>query len=223
MFDWISETVEAMGYGGVALFMFLENVFPPIPSEVVMPVAGFVAARGGMNLWLAVAVGTLGSLAGAVLWYVVGRRIGEERLCRWIERHGRWLALTPEDLNRSRRWFRERGGTAVLVGRVVPAIRTFVSLPAGFARMPFGPFLLYTTLGTFVWTLALAWAGHVLEANYDAVERFLSPATWIVLGAILAGYVWRVARWRLGGDASGANGDEGSRERAEATRAAADR
>lgn len=198
MFDWIGEMVQSMGYAGVALFMFLENIFPPIPSEVIMPVAGFVAARGGMNLWIAVACGTAGSLVGAVVWYWIGYRIGEDRLRAWIGRHGRWLALAPNDVDRSQRWFREHGGTSVLVGRIVPAIRTFVSLPAGFARMPFWRFLLYTAVGTFAWTLALAWAGHVLEANYAKVERYLGPATWVVFGAILAAYVWRVVRWRAG-------------------------
>lgn len=198
MFEWISEMVQRMGYGGVALFMFLESIFPPIPSEVIMPVAGFVAARGGMNFWLAVGIGTVGSLLGAIAWYAVGRRIGEERLREWVRAHGRWLALSPSDVDRSQRWFRDHGGTAVLIGRVVPAVRTFVSLPAGFSRMPFGRFMLYSALGTFVWTLALAWAGRVLEANYAKVERALEPATWIVLGVILVGYVWRIVRWHAG-------------------------
>jgi membrane protein DedA with SNARE-associated domain len=196
VFEWISDAVERMGYAGVALFMFLENIFPPIPSEVIMPVAGFVAARGGMDFWLAVVVGSLASLVGAVVWYVVGRRIGERRLRAWVGAHGRWLALSVEDVDRAQEWFRRRGTAAVLIGRLVPAVRTFVSLPAGFARMSFARFLLLSAVGTFLWALALAWAGNVLEANYDRVEKFLSPATWIVLGAILVAYVWRVARWR---------------------------
>lgn len=196
MFEWISGMVQRMGYGGVALFMFLENIFPPIPSEVIMPVAGFVAARGEMNFWIAVAIGTAGSLIGAVTWYAVGRRIGEERLRRWVGAHGRWLALSPADVDRSQQWFRDHGRTAVLIGRVVPAVRTFVSLPAGFSRMPFGRFLFYSVVGTFAWTLALAWAGWLLEANYAKVQRVIEPATWVVLGAILLAYVWRIVRWR---------------------------
>jgi membrane protein DedA with SNARE-associated domain len=196
VFEWISGAVERMGYAGVALFMFLENIFPPIPSEVIMPVAGFVAARGGMHFWLAVAIGSAASLVGAIVWYVVGRRIGEARLRRWVESHGRWLAVSVEDVDRAQSWFRRRGATAVLVGRLVPAVRTFVSLPAGFARMSFARFVLLSAIGSFLWTLALAWAGRALEANYDQVEKALSPATWIVLGAILVAYVWRVVRWR---------------------------
>ena len=199
MFEWISATVERLGYAGVALFMFLENIFPPIPSEVIMPVAGFVSARGGMSFWLAVAVGSAASLIGAVVWYVVGRRIGEERLREWVCDHGRWLAVSVDDVDRAQEWFRRRGAAAVLIGRLVPAVRTFVSLPAGFARTSFPRFLLFSAAGTFLWTLALAWAGYVLEANYDRVEQWLSPATWVVLGAIIVGYVWRVVRWRRDG------------------------
>lgn len=210
MFEWISEMVQRMGYAGVALFMFLENIFPPIPSEVIMPVAGFVAARGGMNLWLAVVIGTAGSLLGAIVWYAVGRRIGEARLRAWVEAHGRWLALSPSDVDKSQRWFREHGGTAVLIGRVVPAVRTFVSLPAGFSCMPFWRFLLYSAVGTFAWTLALAWAGRVLEANYAKVERILEPATWIVLGAIVVAYIWRIVRWRAAGSDAGSSISERS-------------
>ncbi|MBW3555077.1 MAG: DedA family protein [Gemmatimonadetes bacterium] len=200
MFDWIVNVVRSLGYPGVALLTFLENLVPPIPSELVMPLAGFIAARDGFTVWGAIAAGTGGSLAGAVGWYVIGRRVGEERVRAFFRRHGRWVGLTGEDIDRSMKWFRRRGGVAVLVGRLVPAIRTFISLPAGFAGMPFLPFLLYTLVGTAAWTAALTYAGVFLGRNYDAVQDYLSPATWVVIGGIVAWYLYKVITYDSAAD-----------------------
>ena len=120
MFDWITSIVERMGPIGVALLMFLENVFPPIPSELVMPLAGFVAERGDFPLWRAIIAGSLGSLAGAVGWYLVGRKVGEKRLRRWVDDHGRWLTLSCEDIDKAKDWFDRHGGAAVFIGRLIP-------------------------------------------------------------------------------------------------------
>lgn len=183
MFDWITKVIGRLGYAGVAALTLLENVFPPIPSEVVIPLAGFVAARGDLRLWLVILAGTVGSLAGAVAWYELGRRIGERRLRRWVQRHGKWLTLGPKDVDRSNDWFRRRGPWAVLLGRLIPGVRTFVSLPAGFAAMPFGQFLLYSSVGTLIWTAALAYAGVVLQANYAVVGDYMDVATYVLIGA----------------------------------------
>ena len=188
MFEWVSTTIRSLGYWGVAALTFLENLFPPIPSEVVIPLAGFVAAEGGLSVWGIVAAGSLGSLAGATVWYEIGRRVGERRLRRWVDRHGKWITLTAGDVDRAQDWFRRHGGSAVLAGRLVPGIRTFVSLPAGFARMPFGAFLAYSAAGTVIWTAALAYAGVVLQANFEVVGDYIGMATnvvFAVLGAML--------------------------------------
>jgi membrane protein DedA with SNARE-associated domain len=185
MFEWITSTIRSLGYGGVALLTFLENVFPPIPSELVIPLAGFVAAEGGLRVSIVIAAGTLGSLAGAVVWYAVGRRIGEARLRTWVTRHGKWLTLSPKDVDRAQLWFQRHGNAAVFVGRLMPGVRTFVSLPAGFAAMRFGPFLLYSALGTIMWTAALAYAGVLLEANFTLVGDYIDIATNLLL-AVLA-------------------------------------
>jgi membrane protein DedA with SNARE-associated domain len=177
MFEWITSVIERLGYVGVAVLTFLENVFPPIPSELVIPLAGFVSARGDLRLDLVIAMGCLGSLAGALAWYEVGRRIGERRLRAWIVRHGRWLTLGEADVDRAQDWFRRHGRAAVLVGRLIPGVRTFVSLPAGFGAMPLGPFLLYSALGTLGWTAALAWAGVLLQANFAVVGDYVDIAT----------------------------------------------
>jgi membrane protein YqaA with SNARE-associated domain len=131
MFDWITGLVERTGYVGIALLMLAENVFPPIPSELIMPLAGFAAAQGELGMAGVVAAGTAGALAGALLWYGLGRWVGLERLKRWAAEHGRWLTVSPDDLDRAAAWFGRHGGAAVLVGRLVPAVRTLISVPAG--------------------------------------------------------------------------------------------
>ena len=197
MFDWITGIIGRLGYVGVAVLTFLENVFPPIPSELVIPLAGYVAADGRLNLPVVIAVASAGSLAGAVLWYELGRRIGERRLREWVERHGKWLTLSGKDLDRSQQWFERHGNTAVFLGRLVPAVRTFVSLPAGFARMPFGAFLFYSALGTAIWTAALAYAGVVLKSNFAAVGDYINVATNIVFGAFAVLLIRRYIKcWR---------------------------
>ena len=196
MLDWITNLVRGMGAPGVGLLMFLENVFPPIPSEVIMPLAGFVAEQGGLSFWGAVAAGAAGSLAGAVGWYWVGRRVGERRLRAWVDRHGRWLTLSGDDVDTAKRWFDRHGGFAVFVGRLVPGVRTLISVPAGFAAMPALPFLLYSAAGTALWTVALAVAGRMLGSQYERVSRVLEPAGAVVFGLIALLYVARVVRWR---------------------------
>ena len=189
MFDWITGVVRSLGYLGVALLTFLENLFPPIPSEVVIPLAGFVAAQGDLALWGVVATGSGGSLGGAALWYEIGRRVGERRLRAWVARHGKWITLSERDVDRAQNWFRRHGGLAVFLGRLVPGVRTFVSLPAGFAGMPLAPFLLYSAIGTLIWTAALAYAGVVLQANFAVVGDYVgvaSNALLILLAVLLA-------------------------------------
>lgn len=196
MFDWVVAIVISGGVLGVAFLMFAENVFPPIPSEVIMPLAGFAAAQGQMNFAAVVAAGSAGALAGAVLWKVVGRRVPQRRLGAWIDRHGRWLTLERRDLARARLVFRSHGAPTVFFGRLLPAVRTFISVPAGLVRMRWGSFILWSALGTLLWTLVLATAGYLLAAEYHRVERWLNPVTTTILAAMAALYLWRVLRWK---------------------------
>ena len=183
MFDWITRVIARLGYVGVAGLTFLENVFPPIPSELVIPLAGFLAAEGDLRLPLVILMGSVGSLAGATVWYVLGRRVGEQRLRRWVGRHGKWLTLSDRDIDRAQLWFRRHGAAAVFFGRLIPGVRTFVSLPAGFSSMPLAPFLLYSALGTVIWTAALAYAGVLLQANFALVGDYVNVATNVVIAA----------------------------------------
>jgi membrane protein DedA with SNARE-associated domain len=196
MFDLITRLVEQTGYLGIALLMLAENVFPPIPSELIMPLAGFTAAQGKLGILGVVLAGVLGSLVGALLWYEAGRRLGLERLRRWTGRYGRWFTLEPEDLDQATVWFRAHCGQAVLIGRLVPAVRTLISVPAGIADMPLPRFLLYSGIGTALWTTVLTLAGYALEDRYQDVQAWLNPVSNVILGGLLAWYVYRVVTFR---------------------------
>ncbi|MBC6716555.1 DedA family protein [Aurantimonas sp. DM33-3] len=196
MFDWIVALVERTGSIGVALLMLAENVFPPVPSELIMPLAGFSAARGDLNIVAIIIAGTIGSLLGALLWYYIGKWIGAERLKRWASRHGRWLTITPEEVDQASNWFHRHGGMAVFIGRLIPAVRTLISVPAGVAGMPLTPFLLYTILGTVIWTAFLAGAGYLLESQYQRVSNWVNPVSNVVIGLFVLWYIYRVATFR---------------------------
>ncbi len=192
MTEWITRTLTETGYVGVFLLMLAENVFPPIPSELIMPFAGFSAARGHLNPIGVVFAGTLGSLAGALPWYALGRVLGGPRIRRLADRHGRWLTISSDDVERAEAWFASYGRWAVLVGRLVPGVRTLISLPAGMARMNVASFLLYSALGTLVWTALLTAAGYLLEDQHDRVAVYLDPIAKIVFALIVASYLYRL-------------------------------
>ena len=201
MFEWMITFVGGFGLIAVALLMFAENVFPPIPSELIMPMAGFAAARGEMNLTLAIVAGSVGSLLGALLWYYIGYGIGEARLKRWSARHGRWLAVKPKEIDLATGWFEKHGRKAVLVGRMVPAVRTFISVPAGVAGMNLVQFLVYSAIGTVIWNTALASAGYLLENRYDQVAGWIGPVSNVVIAALVLIYVYRVVTFNRSLDA----------------------
>ena len=196
MFDLITSLIAQTGYVGIAFLMLAENVFPPIPSELIMPLAGFTAARGELSLVGVLIAGTLGSLVGALFWYEIGRRVGVERLRRWAGRHGRWFTMTPDEVDQAVAWFGQHGGLAVLVGRLIPAIRTLISVPAGLAGMKLPVFLAWTTVGTALWTALLAGLGYVLEGGYQQVADWVNPVTNIVTAMLVLGYLYRVATFR---------------------------
>lgn len=202
--ELIGQAVEAnqwMGYGAIFVAMFLENLFPPIPSELIMPLGGFYVQQGQLQFLPVVLAGLLGTLLGALPWYGIGRVINEKRLEVWLSRHGRWIGISPAELARSRRWFNRYGTALVFWGRLVPGIRTLISVPAGIELMPFAPFLIWTTAGSLIWTLLLTLAGLGLGEGYSNVELWIDPVSKVVkvglVMAVLFALVWLGLRiWR---------------------------
>ncbi|MDQ4136304.1 MAG: DedA family protein [Pseudomonadota bacterium] len=196
MFDWIVSWVESGGYVAIALLMLLENVFPPIPSELIMPLAGFSAARGTLNIVGVVAAGTAGSLAGAFFWYWIGRAVGPDRLKAFAGRHGRWLTLEPSGIDRARAVFDRHRASALFFGRLIPTVRTMISVPAGVNRLPAAVFTLWSLLGTALWTSLLAGAGYLLQSQYERVSEWLNPVSNAILALLVIWYLYRVIRFR---------------------------
>lgn len=197
MTEWIQNLMDSMGYLGILLLMILENVFPPIPSELIMPWAGFAAARGDMTLGMVILMGTLGSVIGTLPLYYIGRAFGEDKLVAWADKHGKWLTLSGKDIKKADDWFDRHGNKAVLFGRMVPGIRSLLSLPAGMSEMPLPKFLIYSAIGSALWSAALAYAGYALGENYDRVEQYVGPASKIILGVVVVGaIVWFIRRKR---------------------------
>lgn len=197
MTDWIQNLMDSMGYLGILLLMVLENIFPPIPSELIMPSAGFAAARGDMSLGMVVLMGTLGSVLGTLPLYYIGKAFGEDKLVAWADKHGKWLTLSGKDIKKADDWFDRHGSKAVLFGRMVPGIRSLLSLPAGMSEMPLPKFLIYSAIGSALWSAALAYAGYALGENYDRVEQYVGPASKVILGLLVVGAVaWFLKRKR---------------------------
>jgi membrane protein DedA with SNARE-associated domain len=192
MIDWFESTLNEFGYFGVFILLFIENIFPALPSEVVMPFCGYVAARGEMGLPGVIVAAVLGSMVGQMPWYYAGRLLGRRRV-KWLaERYGRWLTVSPHEVDRVFAWFDRFGGASVFFGRMVPAIRAVISIPAGIAQMSLGRFLAYSTVGTTIWMGGLAYAGYVLGQNYEEVAQYMEPGTKIVVAAIVLVYVIRL-------------------------------
>ena len=184
---WVQDVIEQLGYLGVALLVVLENIFPPIPSEIVLPFAGFVAQRGSDSVVLMILAATVGSVIGALIMYWIAAVIGDDRLHAFTRRFGKWVQIREADLTRAEEWFDRHAMSAVLVGRCVPLIRSVVSIPAGFRRMKLIPYIAYTFLGSLVWNIALVGAGAVLGENWERVEPVVATFQWIVIVVILAG------------------------------------
>lgn len=203
MADWVVRVMEQGGYLAVFLLMVLENLFPPLPSEVVLPAAGFAAARGTLELPLVILCGALGSVIGTLPLYALGRAWGEERAAAWADRWGRWLMVSGHDVRATGTWFSRHGEKAVLLGRMVPGVRSLLSLPAGVAAMPLPRFLVYSLVGSALWSAVLAGAGYGLGRNFERVAAVVGPAGSGVLAALAlaASLLWwrrRQARRALG-------------------------
>jgi membrane protein DedA with SNARE-associated domain len=193
---WTTDLVHTLGYPGVALAVAAENVFPPIPSEVVLPLAGFLAGQGRFSFILAVLAATIGSVLGALVLYGAGRWLGEAKTRWFVRRYGRWFLVTERDFDASLDWFSRHGRKSVCLGRVVPLVRSLVSIPAGVAGIPLIPFMLYTAAGSTVWNTALIGVGWILGDQWSHVEDYIRPLSYAVL--LLAGFAAAWFVWRRG-------------------------
>lgn len=196
MTDFILDAIAWGGYLGIALLMALENVVPPVPSEVIMGLGGMAVARGTMSMAPLVLWGTVGSVAGNYFWYALGRRFGYLGLKPFVDRWGRWLTLEWEDVEKLQRFFYSRGAWVVFVFRFLPTFRTMVSLPAGMACMPHWRFILATFTGSAIWNAVLAWAGLYFGSNFRELEQYVGPVTIALSVIIEVGYVYRVVTWK---------------------------
>ena len=187
MQEWITNTMNSLGYVGIGLLMFLENLFPPIPSELIMPLAGYTATFPNTQIQVipAIAAGVIGTILGAIPGYYAGLLLGQERLQALAARYGKWIGISEKDLEKSVNWFQKHGSTAVLLGRMVPGIRTLISVPAGITKMPLIPFFLYSTIGTIGCVTLLTYAGYFLGKNYKLVEDYIDVITKVVVFGVL--------------------------------------
>ncbi len=185
MTDWIISIMEQLGYIGIALLMFLDNVFPPIPSEVIMPSAGFAASKGQLLLSGVIIAGSIGSLVAAALLYWVGRKIPNQSIFNWVDRYGKYLFIKSEDVKKALDWFEKYGHRVVFFGRMVPAVRSLISIPAGMSHMPFWKFMLYSSVGTIIWTTFLACVGYYFGNNIELMQQIFSRVGYVIITIVL--------------------------------------
>lgn len=196
MTDLIIDLIAWGGYFGIFLLMAIENIVPPIPSEVIMGLGGIAVARGQMAMVPLILAGTIGTVAGNIFWYELGRRVGYQRFRPLVTRHGRWAAVEWTDVERLHAFFQRHGQWIIFVFRFMPAFRTIVSLPAGMTHMPRWKFLLWTAGGAAIWNVVLAGAGYYLGTNFRELERYVGPASVALMAVIVLLYGWRVLTWK---------------------------
>ena len=192
--DWAVATMDRLGGLGVFLLIFLENIFPPIPSEVILPLAGFLAGAGRMNLVLVLVLATLGSYLGALVLYWLGAVIGFERTTRWL---GRLPLVDEDDFRKAADWFHRHGKSAVFFGRFVPIVRSLISLPAGADRMHLGTFSVFTIIASGVWNSALVFLGAAFGTQYGKVEQYtewIDRVLYVAIAAVVVTFVVRRVR-----------------------------
>jgi len=196
MTDWIIQTISDLGYLGIFLVMLAESLFPPIPSELIIPFAGFAAASGDLNLIGVIATATIGAVVGMLPWYFAGRIFGLGRVRHLADRWGRVMAFNADEIDLATGYFRRFGPIIVLFGRLLPIIRTLISIPAGLARMPLPLFLLASGAGALIWNTVLTMAGFILHEHYDTIETVLDPLSYAVLGLVVVLYLLKVVTWK---------------------------
>jgi len=174
--DLITKTVETnpyIAYFVIGIAMFLENLIPPIPSEIIMPLGGFFVYKGDLNFYILIIFGLIGTVIGALPWYFLGKLLNEKKLSNFIDRKGRFVGISLKDLDKSKLWFDKYGVLLVFWGRLIPGIRTLISVPAGIELMPINKFLIWTSLGSLIWVIFLTSSGYLFGENYEIIGSYI--------------------------------------------------
>jgi membrane protein DedA with SNARE-associated domain len=187
---FVINTISALGYTGVALLMAIESACIPLPSEVIMPFSGYLVSTGQLNLWLVALAGAIGCVVGSIVAYYVGMYGGRA----FVVRYGKYLLISPHDVDIADHWFQKHGSITVFVGRLLPVIRTFIAFPAGVARMAMTPFIIYTFVGSYIWSYGLAYVGMKLGAHWDSLKVYFHEFHLVIAAVLALGAVWWV--WR---------------------------
>jgi membrane protein DedA with SNARE-associated domain len=187
---FIIATISRLGYTGVALLMAIESACIPLPSEVIMPFAGYLVSTGQMRLWLVGLMGAIGCVLGSIVAYYVGASGGRAM----VVRYGSYVLVSPEDLDLADRWFRKYGDITVFVARLLPVVRTFIAFPAGVSRMPIGRFIVYTFVGSYIWSFGLAYIGMKLGENWDSLKVYFHRFDFVIAILLVVGAVWWIRR-----------------------------
>ncbi len=181
--EYINQAVQEnslLAYLTICFAMFLENIIPPIPSEIIMPLGGFFVYQQKLNFFILIFWGLLGTIAGSVPWYYLGRLVNERRISNFLDKKGKYFGISSDDLAKSKKWFDKYGVSLVFWGRLVPGIRTLISVPAGMELMPFRKFLIWTTLGSLIWVVLLTYAGYIFGENYLIIETYIDNIKFVV-------------------------------------------
>ncbi|CAM8269272.1 DedA Uncharacterized membrane-associated protein [Candidatus Methylopumilus planktonicus] len=187
---WIMSVISTMGYGGIVLLMAIESACIPLPSEIIMPFAGYLVFKGEMVLWVVAFMGALGCVLGSIPAYYVGKTGGRQL----AEKYGRFVLISKKDLKMADDWFKNYGEIIIFIGRLLPAVRTFIALPAGIARMNMTKFIIYTFVGSFIWCWALAYTGMVFGEHWDTLKVYFHEFYYVIAGGAIIFIIWYIRR-----------------------------
>ncbi|NNH88767.1 DedA family protein [Acinetobacter terrae] len=196
--EWIISIMEQLGYFGIAVLMFLDNIFPPVPSEIIMPSAGYSASQGELLLVGVIIAGCIGSLIAAAILYWIGYKFNHDSIFRFVDRYGKYFFIKSPDVKKSLDWFEQYGHRIVFFGRMIPAVRSLISIPAGMSHMPFWKFMFYSSLGTIIWTTFLACVGFYFGENQALMQNIFSQVSHFIIIVVIAIIIWILYRRHQG-------------------------
>lgn len=194
MQSWLISIINQFGYLGIAFLILLENIFPPIPSELILTFSGFLTTMSSMNIWISSLSATVGSMVGAILLYLLGKVLPQRKIVQFIKKHQKIFRLKESDLKRSSDWMTKRGSSAVFLCRFVPVVRSLISIPAGAAHMRLWKFLLFSTLGTAIWNTILIYLGAVAGKNWEKIIGYINTYSYVIVIALTFVLIYFIVR-----------------------------